>query len=157
MMAFGSSSAPSRFQVAESDLDSIQSMLESETMKRIPGELSQEENPLALIQQLSVMKSRYKMLCERLDRISAERQDSVRSINATLNKTLVLVQKIQQHAGIETLPLTEEQQLAIQQIRCHALQKAGAPGKQGHPAQHSVDSVQKIPYLEKKDSAACVD
>ncbi|XP_015279653.1 PREDICTED: spindle and kinetochore-associated protein 2 isoform X1 [Gekko japonicus] len=126
------------FQVAESDLDSIQSMLEFETMKGIPGELSQEENPLALIQQLSVMKSRYKMLCDRLDRISAEQQESMRSINATLNKTLMLVQKIQQHAGIETLPLSEEQQLAIQQIRCHALQKTDAPGKQNCPKEHQI-------------------
>uniref|UniRef100_A0ACB8ECC7 Uncharacterized protein n=2 Tax=Sphaerodactylus townsendi TaxID=933632 RepID=A0ACB8ECC7_9SAUR len=87
-------------------------------MKGIPGELSQEENPLALIQQLSVMKSRYRTLCEWLDRISAEQQESMRSISATLNKTLRLVQKIQQHAGIETLPLSEEQQLAMQQLKC---------------------------------------
>ncbi|XP_048375276.1 spindle and kinetochore-associated protein 2 isoform X2 [Sphaerodactylus townsendi] len=106
------------FQVAESDLDNIQSVLEYETMKGIPGELSQEENPLALIQQLSVMKSRYRTLCEWLDRISAEQQESMRSISATLNKTLRLVQKIQQHAGIETLPLSEEQQLAMQQLKC---------------------------------------
>ncbi|XP_054856978.1 spindle and kinetochore-associated protein 2 [Eublepharis macularius] len=126
------------FQVAESDLDCIQSMLEFETMKGVPGELSQEENPLALVQQLSIMKSRYKMLCERLDKISAEQQESMRSISATLNKTLRLVQKIQQHAGIETLPLSEEQQLAMQQLRCQALKKTDGPVKQNCPKEHQI-------------------
>ncbi|XP_026565965.1 spindle and kinetochore-associated protein 2 [Pseudonaja textilis] len=104
------------FQKGESDLDYIQTTLEFEMMRRLPNELAQEENPLALIQQLSVVKLRYKTLCEQLEKISAERRESMRAIRATLAKTVKLVQEIQEHAGTEISPLSEEQQLAMQHL-----------------------------------------
>ncbi|XP_026542292.1 spindle and kinetochore-associated protein 2-like [Notechis scutatus] len=61
------------------------------------------ENPPALIQQLSVVKLRYKTLCEQLEKISAERRESMRAIRATLAKTVKLVQEIQEHAGTEVM------------------------------------------------------
>ncbi|XP_066492236.1 spindle and kinetochore-associated protein 2 isoform X1 [Tiliqua scincoides] len=118
------------FQKAESDLDCIQRMLEFEIMKGLPDGLSQEENPLVLIQQLSVVKSRYKTLCEQLEKISLERQESMRSIRVTLDKTMKLVQEIQQHAGMEISPLSEEEQLAMQHLMSRTLKVTDDTAKQ---------------------------
>uniref|UniRef100_A0A670JG57 Protein FAM33A n=1 Tax=Podarcis muralis TaxID=64176 RepID=A0A670JG57_PODMU len=93
------------FQKAESDLDYIQAMLEFEMVKGHADGLS-KENPLVVIQQLSQVKSRYKMLCEQLERISTERRESMRLIRATLAKTMKLVQEIQQHTGMEVALLS---------------------------------------------------
>ncbi|XP_015679967.1 spindle and kinetochore-associated protein 2 [Protobothrops mucrosquamatus] len=104
------------FQKAESDLDYIQTTLEFEMMKQLPNGLAQEENPLVLIQQLSVVKSRYKSLCEQLEKISVERRESTRVIRATLAKTMKLVQEMQQHTGTEISSLSEEEQRAMQHL-----------------------------------------
>ncbi|XP_066492238.1 spindle and kinetochore-associated protein 2 isoform X2 [Tiliqua scincoides] len=105
-------------------------MLEFEIMKGLPDGLSQEENPLVLIQQLSVVKSRYKTLCEQLEKISLERQESMRSIRVTLDKTMKLVQEIQQHAGMEISPLSEEEQLAMQHLMSRTLKVTDDTAKQ---------------------------
>ncbi|XP_070591485.1 spindle and kinetochore-associated protein 2 [Erythrolamprus reginae] len=104
------------FQKAESDLDYIQKTLEFEMMRRLPNGLTEEESPLALIQQLSVVKSRYKTLHEHLEEIAAERRECTRAIRATLAKTVKLVQDIHQHSGVEISSLSEEEQLAMQQL-----------------------------------------
>ncbi|KAK9412550.1 spindle and kinetochore-associated protein 2 [Crotalus adamanteus] len=104
------------FQKAESDLDYIQTTLEFEMMKQLPNGLAKEENPLVLIQQLTVVKSRYKSLCEQLEKISAEQQESTRVVRATLAKTMRLVQEIQQQTGTEISPLSEEEQRAMQRL-----------------------------------------
>uniref|UniRef100_A0A8D0HFB1 Protein FAM33A n=1 Tax=Sphenodon punctatus TaxID=8508 RepID=A0A8D0HFB1_SPHPU len=106
------------FQKADSDLDCIQHMLEFEIMKNLPDEVTPEENPLALLEQLSAVKSRYKLLCEQLEQISIERKESMSCIRATLDKTMKLVQEIQQHTGIELSPLSEEEQIAAQHLTC---------------------------------------
>ncbi|XP_061461087.1 spindle and kinetochore-associated protein 2 isoform X2 [Rhineura floridana] len=124
-------SRTSQFQKAESDLDYIQAMLEFEIIKGLPNGLSQEENPLVVVQQLSVVKSRYKMLCEQLEKISAERRESMKSIRATLAKTVKLVQEIQHHTGMEISPLSEEDQLAMQHL-CQAPDVTYAPAQQLH-------------------------
>ncbi|KAM3854887.1 spindle and kinetochore-associated protein 2 isoform 2-T2 [Vipera latastei] len=100
------------FQKAESDLDYIQTTLDFEMMKRLPNGLAEEENPLVLVKQLSIMKSRYKSLCEELENISAERRESMRVIRPTLAKTVKLVQEVQQHTGTEISSLSEEEQRA---------------------------------------------
>uniref|UniRef100_A0A8D0C1K2 Protein FAM33A n=1 Tax=Salvator merianae TaxID=96440 RepID=A0A8D0C1K2_SALMN len=124
------------FQKAESDLDYIQAMLEFEIMKGLPGGLSQEENPLAVIQQLSVVKSRYKALCEQLEKISIERRESMRSIRTTLAKTVKLVQDIQQHTGMEVSPFSEEDQLAMEHLTCRASEVTDALPKQIDRQEH---------------------
>ncbi|XP_053222862.1 spindle and kinetochore-associated protein 2 isoform X1 [Podarcis raffonei] len=124
------------FQKAESDLDYIQAMLEFEMVKGHADGLSKEENPLVVIQQLSLVKSRYKMLCEQLERISTERRESMRSIRATLAKTMKLVQEIQQHTGMEISPLSEEEELAMQHLMYQTLQVTDAPEKQNCPKEH---------------------
>ncbi|XP_028564202.2 spindle and kinetochore-associated protein 2 isoform X1 [Podarcis muralis] len=124
------------FQKAESDLDYIQAMLEFEMVKGHADGLSKEENPLVVIQQLSQVKSRYKMLCEQLERISTERRESMRLIRATLAKTMKLVQEIQQHTGMEISPLSEEEELAMQHLMYQTLQVTDAPEKQNCPKEH---------------------
>nr|XP_020642608.1 spindle and kinetochore-associated protein 2 [Pogona vitticeps] len=118
------------FQKAESDLDYIKAMLEFEMMKGLPDGLSQEENPVVLVQQLSMVKSRYKTLCEQLEKISLERRESMRSIRATLAKTVKLVQEIQHHTGMEISPLSEEEQLAMQHLMLQTPEETDLPAKQ---------------------------
>nr|XP_028564203.1 spindle and kinetochore-associated protein 2 isoform X2 [Podarcis muralis] len=127
---------PLKFQKAESDLDYIQAMLEFEMVKGHADGLSKEENPLVVIQQLSQVKSRYKMLCEQLERISTERRESMRLIRATLAKTMKLVQEIQQHTGMEISPLSEEEELAMQHLMYQTLQVSDTPEKQNCPKEH---------------------
>ncbi|XP_034260182.1 spindle and kinetochore-associated protein 2 [Pantherophis guttatus] len=124
------------FQKAESDLDYIQTTLEFEMMKRLPNGLAQEENHLVMIQQLSVVKLRFKTLCEQLQKISAERRESIRSIRATLAKTVKLVQEIQQHAGTEISSLTEEQQLAMQHLLYQTPEVIESLTEQNCPKEH---------------------
>ncbi|NXY35330.1 SKA2 protein, partial [Pomatorhinus ruficollis] len=89
------------FQKAESDLDYIQRRVEFEIMKSLPDDTAAEENPAALLKELSLLKSRYKSLCARMDRISMEQKESMQSIRATLEQTVKIVQTLQQKAGLE--------------------------------------------------------
>ncbi|XP_034995767.1 spindle and kinetochore-associated protein 2 isoform X2 [Zootoca vivipara] len=127
---------PLKFQKAESDLNYIQAMLEFEMVKGHADGLSKEENPLVVIQQLSQVKSRYKMLCEQLERISTERRESMRSIRATLAKTVKLVQEIQHHTGMEVSPPSEEEELAMQHLMYQTPQVTDTPEKQNCPKEH---------------------
>ncbi|XP_063152344.1 spindle and kinetochore-associated protein 2 isoform X2 [Candoia aspera] len=113
-------------------------MLEFEMMKRLPNGLSQEENPLVLVQRLSVVKSRYKTLCEQLEKISAERRESMRAIRATLAKTVKLVQEIQHHTGTEISSLSEEEQLAMQHLMCQTPEAREGLTEQNCPIQHEI-------------------
>ncbi|XP_044286064.1 spindle and kinetochore-associated protein 2 isoform X2 [Varanus komodoensis] len=112
-------------------------MLEFEIMKELPDGLSQEENPLVLIQQLSALKSRYRALCEQLEKISIERRDSMRSIRVTLAKTVQLVQEIQHHTGMEISPLSQEEQLAMQHLMLQT-RETEAPTKQNCSKEHEI-------------------
>ncbi|NXI94866.1 SKA2 protein, partial [Psophia crepitans] len=89
------------FQKAESDLDYIQHRLEFEMRKSLPDNPTAEENPVALLEALSVVKSRYKMLCMQLEKISMEQRESMKGIRAALEKTMKMVQSLQQHTDLE--------------------------------------------------------
>ncbi|NWX43959.1 SKA2 protein, partial [Steatornis caripensis] len=84
------------FQKAESDLDYIQHRLEFEIMKSLPDNPAAEENPVALLEELSVVKSRYKTLCAQLEKVSIEQRESMKSIRAALENTMKMVQALQQ-------------------------------------------------------------
>uniref|UniRef100_A0A8C4W900 Protein FAM33A n=1 Tax=Gopherus evgoodei TaxID=1825980 RepID=A0A8C4W900_9SAUR len=86
---------------AESDLDYIQHKLEFEILKNLPDNPSTEENPVTLLEKLSVVKSRYKMLCAQLEEISKEQRESMSCIHATLENTMKMVQALQRHADLE--------------------------------------------------------
>ncbi|XP_074048741.1 spindle and kinetochore-associated protein 2-like [Macrotis lagotis] len=103
------------FQKAESDLDYIQHKLEFEVKKSLPDD-SSEENPLTLLKELSMMKSRYKTLCAQLEQVAVEQKESMNCICATLNNTMKMVQQPEQQADLELSPLTKEEQIAVQQL-----------------------------------------
>ncbi|NXT44674.1 SKA2 protein, partial [Pelecanoides urinatrix] len=89
------------FQKAESDLDYIQHRLEFEIMKSLPDDAAAEENPAALLEELSVVKSRYKTLCMQMEKISVEQKECMKGIRAALKNTMKTVQELQQHTGLE--------------------------------------------------------
>ncbi|KFP11919.1 Spindle and kinetochore-associated protein 2, partial [Egretta garzetta] len=89
------------FQKAESDLDYIQHRLEFEIMKSLPDNPAAEENPVALLEELSVVKSRYKALCTQLEKVSIEQRESMKGICAALENTMKMVQTLQQHTDLE--------------------------------------------------------
>ncbi|XP_036613758.1 spindle and kinetochore-associated protein 2 [Trichosurus vulpecula] len=108
------------FQKAESDLDYIQHKLEFEVKKSLPDDSSGEENPLTLLKELSMMKSRYKTLCAQLEQVAVEQKESMNCIRATLNNTMKMVQQLEQQADLELSPLTKEEQTAVQQLQSHS-------------------------------------
>ncbi|NXN21881.1 SKA2 protein, partial [Nycticryphes semicollaris] len=89
------------FQKAESDLDYIQHKVEFEIMKSLPDNTAAEENPVALLEELSVVKSHYKMLCAQLEKVSIEQKESMKGIRAALENTVKMAQALQQHADLE--------------------------------------------------------
>uniref|UniRef100_A0A672USN8 Protein FAM33A n=1 Tax=Strigops habroptila TaxID=2489341 RepID=A0A672USN8_STRHB len=89
------------FQKAESDLDYIQHRLQFEILKSLPDDLAPEENPVALLEELSVVKSRYKMLCTQLKKVFIEQRESMKRIRAALENTMKIVRVLQEHAGLE--------------------------------------------------------
>ncbi|XP_039419011.1 spindle and kinetochore-associated protein 2 [Corvus cornix cornix] len=104
------------FQKAESDLDYIQHRVEFEILKSLPDDTAAEENPVALLKELPVLKSRYKSLCVQMEKISMEQKESMESIRAALEKTMEIVQALQQRTELESLPLSAEEQTAAQQL-----------------------------------------
>ncbi|XP_072494246.1 spindle and kinetochore-associated protein 2 [Notamacropus eugenii] len=109
-----------KFQKAESDLDYIQHKLEFEVKKSLPDDSSEEENPLTLLKELSMMKSRYKTLCAQLEQVAVEQKESMNCIRATLNNTMKMVQQLEQQANLELSPLTKEEQTAVEQLQSHS-------------------------------------
>ncbi|XP_066419791.1 spindle and kinetochore-associated protein 2 isoform X2 [Molothrus aeneus] len=89
------------FQKAESDLDYIQRRVEFEIMKNLPDDTAAEEDPAALLKELPVLKSRYKSLCAQMQEISLEQKESMESIRAALQKTMEIVQALQQQTQLE--------------------------------------------------------
>ncbi|NXS09404.1 SKA2 protein, partial [Neodrepanis coruscans] len=89
------------FQKAESDLDCIQHRLECEIRRSLPDSPAAEEDPVALLEELSVVKSRYKTLCKQLEKISLEQKESMKGIHAALENTMRMVQTLQKQAGLE--------------------------------------------------------
>ncbi|XP_009579202.1 PREDICTED: spindle and kinetochore-associated protein 2 [Fulmarus glacialis] len=87
-------------------------------MKSLPDDAAAEENPAALLEELSVVKSRYKTLCMQMEKISIEQKECMKGIRAALKNTMKTVQELQQHTGLERLPLSEEEQAAAQQLTC---------------------------------------
>ncbi|XP_062473137.1 spindle and kinetochore-associated protein 2 isoform X1 [Pezoporus occidentalis] len=104
------------FQKAESDLDYIRHRLEFEILKGLPDDLAPEENPVALLEEIAVVKSRYKTLSMQMKKVFTEQRESIRSICAALVNTMKIVRVLKQHAGLECLPLSAEEQAAALQL-----------------------------------------
>ncbi|XP_069766571.1 SKA complex subunit 2 isoform X2 [Narcine bancroftii] len=104
------------FQKAESDLDYIEHKLEFEIKKNLPQNVTSQENPVKLLEQLRIIKSRYRELCAEADQIAIERKETVDFIRTQLATTLQLVQKLQDQSDLESYPLKEDEQWAMQKI-----------------------------------------
>ncbi|NXM10311.1 SKA2 protein, partial [Ploceus nigricollis] len=89
------------FQKAESDLDYIERRLEYEMMRSLPDDTGEKENLPAVLKELPVLKSRYKSLCARMEEVSREQKESMEGIRAALEKTVKIVQAIQQQTDLE--------------------------------------------------------
>ncbi|NWQ64735.1 SKA2 protein, partial [Neopipo cinnamomea] len=89
------------FQKAEADLDWIQHRLEYEIRKSLPDDAPPEENPLAILEGFSVAKARYKALCTQMDKISREQKEAMKSIQASVENTMKIIQELQQKACLE--------------------------------------------------------
>ncbi|XP_074450259.1 spindle and kinetochore-associated protein 2 isoform X1 [Larus michahellis] len=141
------------FQKAESDLDYIQHRLEFEIMKSLPDNPAAEENPVALLEELSVVKSRYKMLCMQLEKVSIEQRESMKGIRAALENTMKMVQALQQHADLERFPLSEEEQAAAQQLTCQTVKEMESlveePFCSGSTVPGSTEELQFKPLTEE--------
>ncbi|XP_075374537.1 spindle and kinetochore-associated protein 2 isoform X2 [Mycteria americana] len=96
-------------------------------MKSLPDNPAAEENPVALLQELAVVKSRYKTLCMQLEKVSIEQRESMKGIRAALENTMKMVQALQQHTDLERLPLSEEEQTAAQQLTCQTVKEMESP------------------------------
>ncbi|XP_072325999.1 SKA complex subunit 2 isoform X6 [Scyliorhinus torazame] len=89
------------FQKAESDLDYIEHKLEFEIAKNLPQNTPTQENPVKLLEQLRVIKSRYRELSVEADQIASEQKEAVDFIRSQLTTTLQLVQKLQEQTDRE--------------------------------------------------------
>ncbi|XP_053816898.1 spindle and kinetochore-associated protein 2 [Vidua chalybeata] len=136
------------FQKAESDLDYIQRKLEFEITKSRPDDAAAEEDPAALLKEILVLKSRYKSLCAKMEKISLEQKEAMESIRASLEKTMNIVQTLQQQTDLESLPLSAEEQTAVQQLNLQIGKKvefsAQEPSCSG-----SAEEAQFTPLTEK--------
>ncbi|XP_014808885.1 PREDICTED: spindle and kinetochore-associated protein 2 [Calidris pugnax] len=121
-------------------------------MKSLPDNPAAEENPVALLEELSVVKSRYKMLCAQLEKVSIEQKESMKGIRAALENTMRMVQALQQHADLERLPLSEEQ-AAAQQLTFQTVKELESlveePFCSGSTGPGSTEEVQFKPLTEE--------
>ncbi|XP_060704397.1 spindle and kinetochore-associated protein 2 [Hemiscyllium ocellatum] len=104
------------FQKAESDLDYIEHKLEFEIVKNLPRNAPAQENPVKLLEQLRVIKSRYRELSLEADQIASEQKEAVDFIRLQLATTFQLVQKLQEQSDLESCPPTDDEQWALQKV-----------------------------------------
>ncbi|KAM9272476.1 spindle and kinetochore-associated protein 2 isoform 1-T1 [Morus bassanus] len=111
------------------------------------------ENPVALLEELSVVKSRYKTLCMQLEKVSIEQRESMKGIQAALENTMKMVQALQQHTDLERLPLSEEEKAAAQQLTCQTVKEMESlveePFRSGSTVPGSTEESQFKPLTEE--------
>ncbi|XP_053941217.1 spindle and kinetochore-associated protein 2 isoform X2 [Cuculus canorus] len=121
-------------------------------MKNLPDNPSAEENPLALLESISEVKSRYKTLCMQLEKISIEQRESMKSIRAALENTMKTVQALQQQTDLECSPLSEEEQAAARQLTCETAQMESLveePFYSGSTVSYSTEELRFKPLTEE--------
>ncbi|KAM4823105.1 spindle and kinetochore-associated protein 2 [Urocitellus parryii] len=106
------------FQKADSDLDYIQYRLEYEIKRNHPDSAGQK-NPVSVLKELSVMKSRYQSLYARFKPVAVEQKETKSRIYATLNKTVTMIEELQKQTDLELSPLTEEEKTVTEQLKSH--------------------------------------
>ncbi|XP_034363686.1 spindle and kinetochore-associated protein 2 isoform X2 [Arvicanthis niloticus] len=106
------------FQKADSDLDYLQYRLEYEIKTNHPHSAG-EKNAVAILKELSAIKSRYQALCTRFKAVSVEQKETKNCICAILNKTMTMIQELQKQTNLELTLLTEEEKAVTQQLKPH--------------------------------------
>ncbi|RLV97099.1 hypothetical protein DV515_00012122 [Chloebia gouldiae] len=138
---------------AEADLDYIQHRLEFEIMKNHPDDAAAEENPAALLKEISMVKSHYKSLCDQMEQISQEQKESMESIRAALEETMKLSRALQQQTGLEILPLSAEELAAVQQLNLQIGEEmeflVQEPSFSGSAVSDSAEEAQFTPLTEE--------
>nr|XP_033777475.1 spindle and kinetochore-associated protein 2 [Geotrypetes seraphini]XP_033777476.1 spindle and kinetochore-associated protein 2 [Geotrypetes seraphini] len=104
------------FLKAECDLDYIEQKLEFEIRKSLPDNSVEQENPVKLLEELSLVKLRYKSLCGQMEKISAQQKETMDCMHTTLVNTIRLVQHLQHQVDFEQSPLSEEEKAAVQKL-----------------------------------------
>ncbi|XP_035295105.1 spindle and kinetochore-associated protein 2-like [Cricetulus griseus] len=106
------------FQKADSDLDYIQYRLEYEIKTNHPDS-SGEKNAVAILKELSAIKSPYQALCARFTPLSIEQKENKSHVWATLSKTMTTMQELQKRTELELTLLTEEENVVTEQLKSH--------------------------------------
>ncbi|XP_008591744.1 PREDICTED: spindle and kinetochore-associated protein 2-like, partial [Galeopterus variegatus] len=65
------------------------------------GHKFQKKNPVTLLKELSVIKSRYQTFYARFKPVAVEQRETKSRICATLNKTMTMMQKLQKQTDLE--------------------------------------------------------
>ncbi|EDM05584.1 similar to RIKEN cDNA 1110001A07 gene, isoform CRA_a [Rattus norvegicus] len=106
------------FQKADSDLDYLQYRLEYEVKINHPHSAG-EKNAVAILKELSAIKSRYQALCARFKTVSVEQKETKSCICAILNKTMTMLQELQKQTNLELTLLTEEEKAVTERLKSH--------------------------------------
>ncbi|XP_043910210.1 spindle and kinetochore-associated protein 2 [Protopterus annectens] len=109
------------FEKAEADLDYIKQKLEFEIVRNLPDEGKRKENPIMILEQLNVIKSRHKALCKQMEKISAEQKECTEVIRSTLSSTEKMLQDLNQLSCLEASPLSDQEQEAARLMNCQSL------------------------------------
>ncbi|XP_071431320.1 spindle and kinetochore-associated protein 2 isoform X1 [Pithys albifrons albifrons] len=104
------------FQNAKAQLDWIKNQLECEIRENLPEGAGAEEDPFALLEELSVVGSRHEALCQQMEQILTERQQIMEDIGANVQDTVRILQELQENVGLESSALSAEEQAAAQQL-----------------------------------------
>ncbi|XP_071431322.1 spindle and kinetochore-associated protein 2 isoform X3 [Pithys albifrons albifrons] len=89
------------FQNAKAQLDWIKNQLECEIRENLPEGAGAEEDPFALLEELSVVGSRHEALCQQMEQILTERQQIMEDIGANVQDTVRILQELQENVGLE--------------------------------------------------------
>ncbi|XP_071431321.1 spindle and kinetochore-associated protein 2 isoform X2 [Pithys albifrons albifrons] len=122
------------FQNAKAQLDWIKNQLECEIRENLPEGAGAEEDPFALLEELSVVGSRHEALCQQMEQILTERQQIMEDIGANVQDTVRILQELQENVGLESSALSAEEQAAAQQLGFQIGENMESPVEELHCA-----------------------
>ncbi|OBS83042.1 hypothetical protein A6R68_22961 [Neotoma lepida] len=67
------------------------------------------KNAVAILKELSAIKSRYQALCARFKPLSVEQKENKSHICATLSKTMTMIQELQKQTDLEQKQLKQQE------------------------------------------------
>ncbi|KAM3842824.1 SKA complex subunit 2 [Diretmus argenteus] len=113
-----------KYQKSEADLEYLEKRLKLDFVNSATENGSAaEENPVALLENLAAIKARHAALCSQVKELAAVQKESMDSIKTHLNSTMQLIQRFQQTADVEVLPLRDQEQEAAEILGSAGLQR----------------------------------